>query len=136
MLLAFLIPGVGQAIVAERGQNRDERIEHTAQVAAQTARELKDATRRNVLSARQGCRRLNIVRRNQARVIEDQVNTTAATLNAPNGLGVLEPFRPLIARQNRTRIRSLEESRRSVRDFPVRGEPYLVDCVRAYPVRP
>jgi hypothetical protein len=82
-------------------------------------------------AARDGCERINVLRMNQARVIQDEIDQTNTSLKL--SLEALEPFRERIEQQQGTRQVALARLRRSVAAAGVRGDPYRVDCMKAYP---
>lgn len=80
---------------------------------------------------RAGCERMNVLRVNQARLLRDQIRQSEANLRG--SLGPLERFRRQAEDAVEVRKAALGRLRESVKDHPVRGQPYKIDCSAAYP---
>lgn len=101
---------------------------------AQTESQQQDTERvaRSVVEAnREGCEQANVLRRNQAQLIREQLDQTDATLRRP--LGALESFRKQIEGQQQSRRDALTRLRISVALRRGKASPYEVNCETAYP---
>lgn len=80
---------------------------------------------------RRGCAGLNVIRDNQGRALQDQIRQTEASLK--RDLGPLEQFREQVEDGLVLRKDAVRKLRRSVLKYPVKGQPFHVNCKTAFP---
>lgn len=103
-------------------------------VIASQQKAIASSARNLVFAEREGCERINIVRANQADVLKEQNTITRAFIAGP--LGQFEGIREQIESSIAKREIALDVLRESVKDYPDEGNPYHVNCQKAYPFAP
>lgn len=103
-----------------------------AQLEGQTD-DVSNLTDQVVQANREGCERTNVLRNNQAALIQEEFDRNEAALAKPLG-PALEPFRRSIEEAQAKRLARIQRLKDSVNHGAgVRGKPFDVDCVKAYP---
>jgi hypothetical protein len=92
---------------------------------------VEELTNQTIMALRDGCKGLNVIRDNQGRALEDQITSNERTIKGD--LGPLERFRDEVEASLKLRKEAATQLRRSVREHPVKGEPFHIDCAKAYP---
>lgn len=130
-VVGFLILIVFCGFAAWRLYENDQALHERDRSIGRVAKQAERLAEAVVHANREGCRRTNVLRENQARVIEAEMEQTATTLRGP--LNGLERFRLQIEQGQDIRREALRRLRRSTGEHRTKGSPYKVDCATAYP---
>ncbi len=107
------------------------RVDQQTEKLDQQADQIQALARKSVFAAREGCRRLNVIRENQGQALEEEIEQSERSLRGK--LGALESFRTQVEEGLAKRKAQRQSLWDSVKDLPVPKKPYWTDCVRAYP---